>query len=67
MTRDGADPDRESGPGGEPDPDRQPDDRTVRCPFCGSTDTRLAQRTGTGLCRTVYVCADCREPFEEFG
>lgn len=38
----------------------------VRCPFCGSTDTQLEQRKGTAMCRTMYLCNACSEPFEQF-
>lgn len=39
----------------------------VDCSFCGSTDVSLEHRQGSGLCRSLYVCADCEQPFERFG
>lgn len=39
---------------------------TVACPFCGSADTRVAQRKGTAMCRKMFVCRDCKQPFEQF-
>lgn len=39
----------------------------VRCPHCGSRDTRVEQRKGTSLCRTMYYCNSCSQPFEDFG
>ncbi|MGM0605278.1 MAG: hypothetical protein ACQETB_06360 [Halobacteriota archaeon] len=38
----------------------------VRCPVCGSTDTKLERTRGPGLCRTVHYCTTCQQPFEEF-
>lgn len=37
----------------------------VICPFCGSTETRLEQRKGTAICRSMHYCESCNEPFEE--
>lgn len=34
------------------------------CPFCGSARTVLASDFGPTLCRRVYYCEDCRQPFE---
>jgi ring-1,2-phenylacetyl-CoA epoxidase subunit PaaD len=36
------------------------------CPFCGSTRTTLENVFGPTLCRSIYHCADCRQPFEQF-
>jgi ring-1,2-phenylacetyl-CoA epoxidase subunit PaaD len=36
------------------------------CPFCGSTDTRLENLFGPTLCRTLFWCDRCRQPFEQF-
>jgi len=38
----------------------------VRCPFCGSTDPVLDQRKGSAICRVLYHCPDCQQPFELF-
>lgn len=39
---------------------------TATCPFCGSRDTRLENAFGPTLCRAIYHCAACRQPFEQF-
>jgi ring-1,2-phenylacetyl-CoA epoxidase subunit PaaD len=36
------------------------------CPFCGSADTRLENLFGPTLCRTLFWCKRCRQPFEQF-
>lgn len=48
------------------DGERATSREAVACPHCGSTDTTLEQRTGSALCRMLYVCDDCGEPFELF-
>jgi ring-1,2-phenylacetyl-CoA epoxidase subunit PaaD len=37
-----------------------------RCPYCGSTDTRLENIFGPTPCRSVRYCSACRQPFEQF-
>ncbi len=37
-----------------------------RCPYCGSTDTRLENIFGPTPCRSIRYCASCRQPFEQF-
>ena len=37
-----------------------------RCPYCGSTDTRLENVFGPTPCRSLRYCATCRQPFEQF-
>ena len=37
-----------------------------RCPYCGSTDTRLENLFGPTPCRSLRWCAGCRQPFEQF-
>jgi ring-1,2-phenylacetyl-CoA epoxidase subunit PaaD len=37
-----------------------------RCPYCGSTDTRLENLFGPTPCRSLRWCASCRQPFEQF-
>lgn len=41
-------------------------DANVACPFCGSTDTTVEQRKGTAMCRKMFMCQQCGEPFEQF-
>ena len=36
------------------------------CPFCGSRNTSLDNAFGPTLCRAIYHCDDCRQPFEQF-
>ncbi|MDQ2934207.1 MAG: phenylacetate-CoA oxygenase subunit PaaJ [Chloroflexota bacterium] len=36
------------------------------CPYCGSRNTSLENPFGPTLCRAIYHCADCRQPFEQF-
>lgn len=38
----------------------------VRCPCCGSADTRLLSRFGSTACKALRVCNRCREPFDHF-
>jgi len=38
----------------------------VRCPRCGSSQTSRTNSFGPTLCREIYVCRNCREPFEGF-
>lgn len=38
----------------------------VRCPHCGSSDTRLQSRFGSTACKALYVCRACAEPFDHF-
>jgi ring-1,2-phenylacetyl-CoA epoxidase subunit PaaD len=37
-----------------------------RCPWCGSTDTRLENIFGPTPCRSLRYCNACRQPFELF-
>jgi ring-1,2-phenylacetyl-CoA epoxidase subunit PaaD len=37
-----------------------------RCPYCGSTDTRLENIFGPTPCRSLRYCNECRQPFEQF-
>ena len=38
----------------------------VRCPRCGSTQTRLLSEFGSTACKSLYQCSDCQEPFDYF-
>jgi ring-1,2-phenylacetyl-CoA epoxidase subunit PaaD len=40
--------------------------RIFRCPYCGSTDTRLDNVFGPTPCRSLRYCESCRQPFEQF-
>ena len=37
-----------------------------RCPYCGSTNTRLDNLFGPTPCRSIRYCEACRQPFEQF-
>jgi ring-1,2-phenylacetyl-CoA epoxidase subunit PaaD len=37
-----------------------------RCPWCGSTETRLENIFGPTPCRSIRYCDACRQPFEQF-
>jgi ring-1,2-phenylacetyl-CoA epoxidase subunit PaaD len=39
---------------------------SVRCPQCGSADTRESSRFGSTACKSLWVCRSCREPFDHF-
>ncbi|MDQ3870220.1 MAG: phenylacetate-CoA oxygenase subunit PaaJ [Chloroflexota bacterium] len=36
------------------------------CPYCDSRRTVLENAFGPTLCRAIYYCTDCRQPFEQF-
>lgn len=38
----------------------------AECPYCGSRNTTLDNPFGPTLCRSIYHCAECRQPFEQF-
>ena len=38
----------------------------AECPYCGSRNTTLLNAFGPTLCRAIYHCAECRQPFEQF-
>ena len=38
----------------------------VACPYCGGKNTVVKNTFGPTLCRSLYFCLDCREPFEKF-
>jgi len=37
-----------------------------RCPYCGSTNTKLENIFGPTPCRSIRWCENCRQPFEQF-
>ncbi|MCZ0710199.1 phenylacetate-CoA oxygenase subunit PaaJ [Microbacterium paraoxydans] len=39
---------------------------SVRCPRCGSLDTREVSRFGSTSCKALYECRACLEPFDHF-
>jgi ring-1,2-phenylacetyl-CoA epoxidase subunit PaaD len=42
------------------------DDLVAECPYCSSRNTRMDNLFGPTLCRAIYYCRDCRQPFEQF-
>ena len=39
---------------------------SVRCPQCGSADTREISRFGSTPCKALWTCRSCAEPFDSF-
>lgn len=39
---------------------------SVRCPQCGSADTRELSRFGSTSCKSLWQCRSCAEPFDHF-
>jgi ring-1,2-phenylacetyl-CoA epoxidase subunit PaaD len=37
---------------------------SVRCPRCGSPDTREVSRFGSTACKSLWTCRACLEPFD---
>ncbi len=38
----------------------------VSCPYCDSANTSVKNNFGPTLCRAIYYCHDCQQPFEQF-
>lgn len=38
----------------------------VSCPYCDSADTTVKNDFGSTLCRAIYYCNSCQQPFEQF-
>ena len=38
----------------------------AHCPYCESTNTELKNSFGSTLCRSIYFCNNCTQPFEQF-
>ena len=41
-------------------------DEPVLCPYCGSDQTVAKNNFGPTLCRAIYYCNNCQQPFERF-
>lgn len=39
---------------------------SVKCPLCGSLDTKESSRFGSTSCKALYTCNACHEPFDYF-
>ena len=42
------------------------DERTVPCPRCKTTNTKLVSPFGSTACKAHFSCLDCLEPFDHF-
>jgi transposase-like protein len=51
----------------DPSVETSGDDERPACPYCESTNTEREHPKGPSLCRSLFVCHDCGEPFERFG
>ncbi len=40
--------------------------KTIICPNCKSTNTKMISQFGSTACQSLYQCADCKEPFNYF-
>jgi ring-1,2-phenylacetyl-CoA epoxidase subunit PaaD len=38
----------------------------IRCPYCDSARVAMDSVFGPTLCRSLFYCRDCRQPFESF-
>jgi ring-1,2-phenylacetyl-CoA epoxidase subunit PaaD len=38
----------------------------IECPFCNSHNTEMESPFGPTMCRSLYYCHDCQQPFEKF-
>ena len=45
-------------------PPAAPED--IRCPYCGSERVAMDSAFGPTLCRSLFYCRSCRQPFEAF-
>jgi ring-1,2-phenylacetyl-CoA epoxidase subunit PaaD len=42
------------------------DPADVRCPYCDSARVAMDSAFGPTLCRSLFYCRECRQPFEAF-
>ncbi|HPF12023.1 MAG TPA: phenylacetate-CoA oxygenase subunit PaaJ [Flavobacteriaceae bacterium] len=40
--------------------------KLVKCPQCGSTNTHLVSQFGATACKALFQCDNCQEPFDYF-
>lgn len=40
--------------------------RMVKCPQCGSTQTKMVSQFGSTACKAHFQCEECQEPFDYF-
>lgn len=53
-------------PAGTGDPFTNEEEPIIPCPRCGSVHTDPKSTFGSTACKALYICRDCREPFEYF-
>ena len=41
-------------------------DEAIQCPHCNSWHTHRVSEFGSTACKALYVCDDCKEPFDYF-
>ena len=41
-------------------------ERIVKCPRCGSTQTKMISQFGSTACKALFQCNECLEPFDYF-
>ena len=42
------------------------EEKQIKCPQCGSIDTRCISEFGSTACKALYRCNSCLEPFDYF-
>lgn len=42
------------------------DKKLVKCPQCGSFNTKMISQFGSTACKAFFQCQDCHEPFDYF-
>jgi len=47
-------------------PQKVPLTFSVRCPHCGSIDTKEISHFGSTPCKSLWTCRSCAEPFDSF-
>ncbi|RAR74205.1 1,2-phenylacetyl-CoA epoxidase subunit PaaD [Flavobacterium aciduliphilum] len=40
--------------------------KLVKCPQCGSQQTKVLSQFGSTACKALFQCEDCKEPFDYF-
>lgn len=40
--------------------------KEIACPLCGSLNTEMKSQFGSTACKSLYVCKNCKEPFDYF-
>ena len=40
--------------------------KLIKCPQCGSLNTKLVSQFGSTACKALFKCEDCFEPFDYF-